>query len=188
MKRKKIVILGTLIVVVSMVMLLLPLNALFARPLSCITCIKEDPAGNLLAGTGFTLYHSSGNQAVPERFTDDSGMITFCGLPDDTYTVRETTAPAGFGTAPDQTATLNSENLRVTLNFVDDPITRNTGGRTTTTTGGGETPPPEEITVLGVTEELPFTGQSMWLYIIGAAMLALAGGLTFVLRAVKSKA
>ena len=45
----------------------------------------------------------------------------------------------------------------------------------------------EEVEVLGITEELPFTGQSMWLYIIGAAMLALAGGLTFVLKAVKSK-
>jgi len=45
----------------------------------------------------------------------------------------------------------------------------------------------EEVEVLGITEELPFTGQSMIFYIIGALMLALAGGLTFVLRAVKSK-
>lgn len=143
-----------------------------------ITVIKRDPGGNLLAGAGFTVfYQASGNPALPEGFTDGSGMITFPGLLFDTYIVRETTAPAGFGLAPDQTVVLNVDSLAVTVNFVDDPVT----------TGGGGTPPPEEITVLGITEELPFTGQSMILYIIGAAMLALAGGLTFVLRAAKSK-
>ena len=195
MKRKKIVILGALIIVVSMIMLLLPLNALFAATrfaqTGCITVIKRDVGGNLLAGAGFTIYHSNGDLAAPEGFTDDSGMITFCGLdPTDSYRVVETTAPAGFRTAPDQIATfgitaqndtvaLAQINPTVILNFVDEPtITRRIPTRTTTE---------EEITVLGVTEELPFTGQSMILYIIGALMLALAGGLTFVLRAVKSK-
>ena len=189
MKRKKIVILGALIIVVSMIMLLLPLNALFAalstgengfvRATGCITVIKRDAGGNLLAGAGFTIYHSNGDLAAPEGFTDDSGMITFCGLdPTDSYRVVETTAPAGFRAAPDQTATFSQENNTngfvpteegptalnqniptVILNFVDEPtITRRIPTRTTTE---------EEITVLGVTEELPFTGQSMILYIIG---------------------
>ncbi len=149
-----------------------------------ITVVKRDPGGTLLAGAGFTIYYSgSGTQALPEGFTDDSGMITFAGLAFDTYIVRETTAPAGFGLAPDQTAVLNVDNLAATVNFVNEPVTTGGGGTTTTTTVVA----PPVVEVLGITEELPFTGQSMWLYIIGAAMLALAGSLTFVLRAVKSK-
>jgi len=47
-------------------------------------------------------------------------------------------------------------------------------------------PVEEEIEVLGIAE-LPFTGQSMIFYILGFAMIAIAGGLVFALRAVKSK-
>ncbi|MFA5015466.1 MAG: prealbumin-like fold domain-containing protein [Actinomycetota bacterium] len=143
-----------------------------------ITVVKRDPGGTLLAGAGFTVsYLSSGNPAAPEGFTDGSGMITFSGLPFDTYKISETTAPAGFGLAPDQIVTLGVDSVAVSVNYVDSPTTTTV---TTTTT--------PTIEVLGITEELPFTGQSMWLYIIGAIMLALAGGLTFVLRAIKSKA
>ncbi len=149
-----------------------------------ITVIKRDPGGTLLAGAGFTVsYLASGNPAAPEGFTDGSGMITFSGLPFDTYVISETTAPAGFGLAPDQTVVLDSGSVAVSVDFIDDPIIITGGGGTTTTTVVA----PPVVEVLGITEELPFTGQSMWLYIIGAAMLALAGGLTFVLRAVKSK-
>jgi uncharacterized surface anchored protein len=137
-------------------------------PTGCVTIVKRDPSGTLLADTGFTLFHSSGNQAAPEGFTDDSGMITFCGLPLDTFTVRETTAPAGFDTAPDQTATITPDGTTATVNFVDEP-----------TTGGG--PPPEETgttEVLGI-QELPFTGFSYIYYIIGFALIA-AGGVASV--------
>jgi len=47
--------------------------------------------------------------------------------------------------------------------------------------------PEETVEVLGIQEELPFTGQSTIIYIIGAAMLFIAAGLAFVLKAVKSR-
>ncbi len=91
--------------------------------LGSITVTKRNPGGDLLAGAGFTLYLQSDNSLVAaEQVTDASGQVTFPELPFNTYIVRETTAPAGYGLAPDQTVTINSDSVEGEVNFVNEPI------------------------------------------------------------------
>lgn len=91
--------------------------------LGSITVTKRNPGGDLLAGSGFTLYFQSDNSlAAAEQVTDASGQVTFSDLPLVTYIVRETTAPAGYGLAPDQTVALDSTEAPVEVNFVDELI------------------------------------------------------------------
>jgi hypothetical protein len=88
------------------------------RQPATINIIKTDGT-NALQGAVFTLY--SGGQAVAGKSctTNAQGLCSIGGiLPPGEYTVKETTTPAGYKTAPDQTVNLDL-NETITLTFVD---------------------------------------------------------------------
>jgi uncharacterized repeat protein (TIGR01451 family) len=88
------------------------------RKPATINIHKVDDAGKALAGATFTLF----NSGVATSFsctTDSNGNCTILNiLPVGTYTVRETTTPAGYLAAADQTVTLTL-NQTVNLTFTD---------------------------------------------------------------------
>jgi len=125
--------------------------------------------------TGYSLVGISGTKnsvALGDGIPATPSFEFIVGAEDVIDLVITNTGPTGSETPPPITTTTTTTTT----------TTKKTTTTTAATTGGTGT-----VEVLGITEELPFTGQSMILYIIGALMLALAGGLTFVLRAVKSK-
>ncbi|GAB3269764.1 hypothetical protein GCM10027449_04170 [Sinomonas notoginsengisoli] len=92
-----------------------------------ITVHKEDDATPpaALAGAIFTLLDSTGN-ALPASTadsltctTDASGNCSFTNVLPGTYTVRETTTPTGYTTAPDQTGVVVGAGATVPLSFTD---------------------------------------------------------------------
>ena len=139
---------------------------------------KVDGNGNILTGAGFTLYNSDKSAVVvAEKMVDTDGKVAFEHLPMGTYVVSETTVPGGHSGMADQTVVINSGNTGSVINV------------TATNT---KKPPPEEVEVQGLTEEgqlevLAATGQNPLFYIIGLLLFAIAGGLAFVLRAVRTK-
>ena len=147
-------------------------------PGGSITVIKVDSEGTKMEGAGFTLLEPDESLAHSAKLTDANGQLSF-GMPYGDYIVRETTVPSGFTGAADQAVTIDKDNPAVTVTFVNTATTS-----TTTTT--------EEVEVQALTEEaqvevLAFTGQNPIFYIIGLLLFALAGGLVFGLRAVRSK-
>ncbi len=143
-----------------------------------IIVLKVDSEGTKMEGVGFTLLYPDESLAHSAKLTDSNGQLGF-GMPFGSCIVRETTVPDGYVGAADQAVTLDASNNPVTLTFV------NTTTTTTTTTT-------EEVEVQALTEEgqvevLAFTGENPIFYIIGLLLLAIAGGLAFGLRAVRSK-
>lgn len=139
-----------------------------------ITVIKVDSDGTKLEGAGFTLLEPDESLAHSEKLTDSNGQLSF-GMPYGDYIVRETTLPPGDYTgAADQAVTINKGNPDVTVTFVNTIPTKTT----------------TEVEVEALTEEvevLAHTGENPMFYIIGLLLVAVAGGLAFGLRAVKSK-
>jgi uncharacterized repeat protein (TIGR01451 family) len=90
-----------------------------------------------LAGVGFTLFEGAdapddGSEvaATSEVTTDASGIACFDGLPvDTTFTLRETTTPAGYATVDDQNVTTGSthsecgDGNEVSVTIENDPLT-----------------------------------------------------------------
>lgn len=114
----------------------------------------EDDAKNPLAGAGFTLY--DGDAAVTltkvgetnvykvdptstttEIFTDSTGKFEIEGLEKGTYTLKETTTPAGYNTCADITVTIGDNGVLTQNNdLVNQVEVLNQAGSTLPSTGG----------------------------------------------------
>ena len=85
---------------------------------------KKDADGNALAGATFTLYDESGankiqiNGADVTATSDANGYVSFSGLAEGTYTLKETTVPAGKQAVKDFKVILND-----TTATADNPAT-----------------------------------------------------------------
>lgn len=147
-----------------------------------VTVIKTDPAGAPLDGVGFTIYYkASGNPVMPERLTS-GGLVTFDGLVWGSYTIVETTPPAGYDTSDPVDVIIDASNAEsgVTVSRIDTP-TAGGGGLTVL----GIASPGTGIEVLGISE-LPFTGMSPLIPISGISTI-FAGGLMVVLSTIRKK-
>ncbi len=140
-----------------------------------VTVKKVDGSGTALSGAGFTLYDSENQPVGSEVTVTQSGedyVAVFSGLDDGTYTLKETTTPAGYNTASDITFTLT--------------YTEGTGW-TVDTASGLETDTTEgtfKVTVMNVKgSALPSTGGmgTTVLYVIGI-VLVLGAGVILVSR------
>lgn len=130
-----------------------------------------------LAGAVFDVVDGEGFAAKITSGVDGYASIT--GLEPGTYYVREVIAPEGYDIDPNQYTVLVDEGGTGRVDIENDPLPTPT-----------PTPPAEgtgEVEVLGVSEELPYTGYSWMYYAIGFSVIALAGGLTLVLRTARRK-
>lgn len=111
-----------------------------------LTITKTDESGNILTGAGFTLTDADG-KTVGSGEVDENGQITFSGLGDGTYTITETTTPAGYNTIAPITFTLtfdadtkafssNNANVGVGEDNKLDATIVNKRGSTLPSTGG----------------------------------------------------
>ena len=90
-------------------------------PTYCINVEKTGAHGDALVGAGFTLY--DGNEPVgDEKTTGRDGKVSFCKLSAGTYTLKETTVPAGYLKVDDQEVTVNAESGDVTVKLADEPL------------------------------------------------------------------
>ncbi len=103
-----------------------PVTLTFKDPkLPILNVHKQDDSGAAVAiqGAVFQLFAGSTATGTPiaSCTTDASGNCSFGPQALGTYTVHESSVPAGFQAAPDQTTTLTSANLdqTVTLTFTD---------------------------------------------------------------------
>lgn len=107
---------------------------------------------------------------IDTKTTDSSGNVTFAKLAAGTYKVKETVAPAGYN--------LNSSEYTVVIST--------TGVITVTVDGNSSTVNQVEVPDYPVT--VPSTGGmgTMMFYVGGAALIACAGVLLFVLKRKKA--
>ena len=68
-----------------------------------LTVNKVNDEGTALKGAGFTLYDVNDNPVGNELKGDDMTTFVWTGLKEGTYTIRETTVPAGYNKAEDLT-------------------------------------------------------------------------------------
>lgn len=155
-----------------------------------ITKINSSTGRTTMSGVGFTIYYkASGNPVYPEAFTNDSGLVTFAGLPWGTYTIAETSPPSGFTPAGpvDITKTKDNAATGVAITVSNTPIplppppsppppTPTPTTTPTVTVAGVATP---FLEVLGISE-LPFTGLHPAIPIAGSVLI-LAGAILLVL-------
>jgi hypothetical protein len=95
---------------------------------------KQDDTGNALAGAGFTLYKDNapvggtrGSEDTITSFTcttDSAGNCSIALVPIGNYWVVETTVPANYSKAPDQSTAITSGGQVVSLTFVDPRLHR----------------------------------------------------------------
>ncbi len=122
---------------------------------------------------GFTLYYPSGGPVGGERLITGNDTVTWSGLPFGTYTIVETTVPAGYSQMADITGiTIGPAQLSFSFD------------RTNTTTPPPP-PPPPGIEVLGI-QELPFTGLNPIIPISGISII-IAGIVLLALSIVRRK-
>jgi len=160
--------------------------------------------GLAVPGAVFTLSYVSGQTYTPEvteyiLTTDADGKASVSGLPWGIYTLQETSVPGYYVDPNVYTYHIGGEALfmedetnvlAASEAITNDPIPPSTdGGGTPLITVAGLTEIEEEqeeevaggIQVLGI-QELPFTGTSYILMLIGVAMIASAVSVMIVLR------
>lgn len=155
-----------------------------------VNATKVDGEGDALEGAGFTIYkgtdtgstgeklsfvwneteqayvRSDAEGAKTEVFSKAKGNFTFQGLEEGTYTIVETTTPAGYNTAANKQINISATHTGNTVTILENSTTTveivNNKGSNLPTTGG-----------MGTTV----------LYVAGAAIVLIAGiGLAVALR------
>lgn len=90
-----------------------------------IVITKTDNNNAKLSGATFTLYAADGTTVLREGITaDKTGQLTLRAIPDGTYTLKETTAPAGY--------TLDATIHKVTVTTAGTTVTTSIDGKTGT--------------------------------------------------------
>ncbi|MFC6182430.1 SpaA isopeptide-forming pilin-related protein [Lactiplantibacillus daowaiensis] len=91
-----------------------------------VTKVGSDDSATGLAGATFTLLDNAG-QIIATQTTGSTGSLIFAGLQQGVYTLHETTAPAGYQLAADQTVTIDeTTQYNVALTVVDQKIDQTT--------------------------------------------------------------
>ena len=161
-------------------------------------CPKEEPVPD---PGGLVVFKYSGDQplagAVFDVVNEDgfaakitsgaNGIASISGLEPGTYYVREVVAPEGYEIDPSQYTVSVAEGGTGRVDIENAPLpaptpTPTPPEETTEVTGISEE---GEVGVLGVSEELPYTGYNWLYYIIGFSVIVLAGGLAILLKTLK---
>ncbi|MDZ7838523.1 MAG: prealbumin-like fold domain-containing protein [Actinomycetota bacterium] len=148
--------------------------------------------GNNISGVEYSLFISDGeggyelakdawDNPVDPVITDANGEAIFEGLHSGTYYVLETMTPAGYySDTTYHEIDINSEFETFNMELSNNPIPPSGGGEepppTTVTVAGIEEKDEEEkkVEVLGVMEELPFTGIDFIFILIGLGLLGIS--------------